>query len=105
MRWNHPQHGLLLPGQFIALAEETGLIIPLGRMVLQTALLEAVRWQRDQHPRPQELHMAVNVSGRQLLDPGIVEEVASAIKDSRHRREAPSCSRSPRACCCPATGR
>jgi diguanylate cyclase (GGDEF)-like protein/PAS domain S-box-containing protein len=81
VRWQHPEHGLMLPGQFIALAEETGLIIPLGRMVLRTALFEAVRWQR-QHPKHKNLHMAVNVSGRQLLDPSIVDEVAYAIKDS-----------------------
>jgi diguanylate cyclase (GGDEF)-like protein/PAS domain S-box-containing protein len=81
VRWQHPIHGLMLPGQFIGLAEETGLIIPLGRMVLRTALFEAVRWQK-QHPEHEKLHMAVNVSGRQLLDPGIVDEVASAIKDS-----------------------
>ncbi len=81
VRWQHPQHGLMLPGQFIALAEETGLIIPLGRRVLRTALFEAVRWQK-QHPDHEKLHMAVNVSGRQLLDPGIVDEVASAIADS-----------------------
>ena len=81
VRWQHPEHGLMLPGQFIALAEETGLIIPLGRMVLRTALFEAVRWQK-QHPDHKKLHMAVNVSGRQLLDPGIVDEVASAINDS-----------------------
>ena len=81
VRWQHPEHGLMLPGQFIALAEETGLIIPLGRMVLRTALFEAVRWQQ-QHPNHKKLHMAVNVSGRQLLDPGIVDEVACAIKDS-----------------------
>ena len=81
VRWQHPEHGLMLPGQFIALAEETGLIIPLGRMVLRTALFEAVRWQ-EQHPDHKKLHMAVNVSGRQLLDPGIVDEVAAAINDS-----------------------
>jgi diguanylate cyclase (GGDEF)-like protein/PAS domain S-box-containing protein len=81
VRWQHPEHGLMLPGQFISLAEETGLIIPLGRMVLRTALFEAVRWQQ-QHPDHKKLHMAVNVSGRQLLDPGIVDEVAAAINDS-----------------------
>jgi diguanylate cyclase (GGDEF)-like protein/PAS domain S-box-containing protein len=81
VRWQHPEHGLMLPGQFIALAEETGLIIPLGRMVLRTALFEAVRWQ-EQHPAHKNLSMAVNVSGRQLLDPGIVAEVSSAIEDS-----------------------
>jgi diguanylate cyclase (GGDEF)-like protein/PAS domain S-box-containing protein len=80
-RWKHPEHGLLLPGQFISLAEETGLIIPLGRKVLRTALFEAVGWQR-RHPEHQKLHMAVNVSGRQLLEPTIVEDVKSAINDS-----------------------
>ncbi|MGZ4609775.1 MAG: EAL domain-containing protein [Actinomycetes bacterium] len=80
-RWEHPLLGMLQPGQFIALAEETGLIIPLGRMVLRTALFAAVRWQR-QHADHTQLHMAVNVSGRQLLDPSIVDDVKSAIKDS-----------------------
>jgi diguanylate cyclase (GGDEF)-like protein/PAS domain S-box-containing protein len=80
-RWEHPEHGMLQPGQFIALAEETGLIIPLGRKVLRTALFAAVRWQRT-HADHQQLHMAVNVSGRQLLDPTIVDDVKSAIKDS-----------------------
>jgi diguanylate cyclase (GGDEF)-like protein/PAS domain S-box-containing protein len=81
-RWDHPEHGMLLPGQFIALAEETGLIIPLGRMVLRAALFAAVRWQR-QHPEHSNLHIAVNVSGRQLLDSAIVDDVRSAIRDSR----------------------
>src|SRR5262249_22632992 len=47
VRWEHPQRGLLQPGQFIALAEETGLIVPLGRAVLRTALVAAVNWQRS----------------------------------------------------------
>jgi diguanylate cyclase (GGDEF)-like protein len=79
VRWNHPHLGMLQPGQFIALAEETGLIVPLGRMVLQTALRETVRWQRD-HDLHHDLHIAVNVSGRQLQDAGIVEDVRLAIK-------------------------
>ena len=81
VRWQHPELGLLPPGQFIALAEETGLIVPIGRMVLQTALREAVRWQRayEEHGT---LHMAVNVSGRQLQDPAIVDDVRTAIKAS-----------------------
>jgi diguanylate cyclase (GGDEF)-like protein len=81
VRWNHPELGMLQPGQFIALAEETGLIVPLGRMVLQTALRETVRWQRD-HGAHSELHIAVNVSGKQLQDAGIVEDVRLAIKAS-----------------------
>ncbi|HYJ77620.1 MAG TPA: EAL domain-containing protein [Actinomycetes bacterium] len=81
VRWQHPALGLLPPGQFIALAEETGLIVPIGRMVLQTALRDAVRWQRayEEHGT---LHMAVNVSGRQLQDPAIVDDVRTAIKAS-----------------------
>ncbi|HEX7187888.1 MAG TPA: EAL domain-containing protein [Actinomycetes bacterium] len=81
VRWEHPQLGLLPPGQFITLAEETGLIVPIGRMVLQTALREAVRWQRayEQHTL---LHMAVNVSGRQLQDASIVDDVRAAIRAS-----------------------
>jgi diguanylate cyclase (GGDEF)-like protein/PAS domain S-box-containing protein len=81
VRWNHPELGLLQPGQFIALAEETGLIVPLGRMVLQTALRETVRWQRD-HGTHSDLHIAVNVSGKQLQDAGIVDDVRLAIKAS-----------------------
>ncbi len=81
VRWEHPRLGMLQPGQFIPLAEETGLIVPLGRMVLQTALRETVRWQRD-HDAHGELHIAVNVSGRQLQDPAFVEDVRLAIKAS-----------------------
>jgi diguanylate cyclase (GGDEF)-like protein/PAS domain S-box-containing protein len=81
VRWEHPRLGMLQPGQFIALAEETGLIVPLGRMVLNTALRDTVRWQHD-HPAHAALHIAVNVSGRQLQDPGIVEDVRLAIRAS-----------------------
>ena len=81
VRWEHPALGMLLPGQFISLAEETGLIVPLGRMVLHTALRDTVRWQRD-HETHSELHIAVNVSGRQLQDPGIVDDIRLAIRAS-----------------------
>ncbi len=81
VRWEHPTLGMLLPGQFISLAEETGLIVPLGRLVLHTALRDTVRWQRD-HETHSDLHIAVNVSGRQLQDPGIVEDIRLAIRAS-----------------------
>ena len=81
VRWNHPRLGLLAPGQFIALAEETGLIVPIGRMVLQTALRETARWQQV-HAGHGALHIAVNVSGRQLQDPSIVGDVATALRAS-----------------------
>jgi len=81
VRWQHPDLGLLAPGHFISLAEETGLIVPLGRMVLQTALRDAVRWQKGGTGHG-TLHMAVNVSGRQLQEPSIVDDVRTAIRAS-----------------------
>ena len=81
VRWNHPERGLLQPGQFISLAEETGLIVPLGRAVLRAALESAVRWQHE-HPGHGGLRIAVNVSGRQLQDPGIVDDVRVILEDT-----------------------
>ena len=78
VRWEHPRLGLLPPGDFISLAEDTGLIVPIGRMVLQKALAEAVRWQR--HEGHAALHIAVNVSGRQLQDSHIVSDVQLALQ-------------------------
>ncbi|MDQ1624746.1 MAG: hypothetical protein QOJ49_244, partial [Actinomycetota bacterium] len=81
VRWNHPERGMLQPGEFIALAEETGLIVPLGRAVLRTALRAAMSWQRA-HPDHSDLHIAVNVSGRQLQDAAFVGDVETIIKDT-----------------------
>jgi diguanylate cyclase (GGDEF)-like protein len=61
VRWHHPEHGLLLPGQFIPLAEDTGLIWPIADWVLRTACEEAISW-------PMHLSVAVNISPKQLLD-------------------------------------
>jgi EAL domain-containing protein (putative c-di-GMP-specific phosphodiesterase class I) len=72
-RWNHPTRGLLAPGRFIHLAEQTGLIHELGRQVLDVALGDLAQWQ--QLPGRAELRMAVNVSGCQLQDGGVVEVV------------------------------
>ncbi len=67
VRWEHPERGLLAPAQFLSLAEETGMIVPLGRWVLQEACAQATRWQANRRgglfPR-----IAVNVSARQLAD-------------------------------------
>ncbi len=81
VRWNHPDRGMLQPGEFISLAEETGLIVPLGRSVLRTALSEAVRWQRG-HEKHRDLRIAVNVSGRQLQDASIVDDVRAIIDET-----------------------
>jgi diguanylate cyclase (GGDEF)-like protein/PAS domain S-box-containing protein len=76
VRWNHPQEGLLAPDRFIHLAEETGLILPLGQQVLYTACESAARWQRELQ-RP--LRVAVNVSGRQLRDNDFIGQVRQAL--------------------------
>ena len=80
VRWNHPDRGMLQPGEFISLAEETGLIVPLGRAVMRTALKAAVQWQRG-HPNHRGLRIAVNVSGRQLQDANIVDDVRGLIEE------------------------
>jgi diguanylate cyclase (GGDEF)-like protein len=75
VRWQHPDHGLLGPDEFIPLAERTGLIHPLTRWVLDAALRQAADWHRAGH----HLSIAVNVSTRCLLDPGFPDEVAERL--------------------------
>ena len=80
VRWRHPERGLLEPRQFISLAEDAGLIVPLGRWVMEEALRTLASW-RDA-PGRESLKISVNVSGRQMQYPGIVEDVRSALADS-----------------------
>jgi diguanylate cyclase (GGDEF)-like protein len=75
VRWQHPEHGLLGPGEFIPLAERTALIHPLTRWVLAAALDQAARWQRA----GLHLSVAVNISTRCLLDPTFPDQVASQL--------------------------
>lgn len=81
VRWNHPTRGLVSPADFIPLAEETGLIVPIGRWMLQEACRQARDWQL-RLPECQPLTVSVNLSARQLLHPGLLDEVASALADS-----------------------
>ncbi len=76
VRWPHPVRGLLSPAAFVDLAEETGLIVPLGAWVLRHAIRAAVRWQRLQPGRP---YVTVNVSARQFRAPGFVELVRGEL--------------------------
>jgi diguanylate cyclase (GGDEF)-like protein len=76
VRWNHPRQGLLLPGRFIAAAEETGLVVPLGRQVLATACAEAASWARLAADPPR---VSVNVAAGQLRDPGLVGDVLEIL--------------------------
>ena len=81
LRWEHPTRGLVMPDRFIPLAEQTGLIVPIGRWVLREACAQTMRWQREYGDRaPQGI--AVNLSVRQLHDPRLLEDVADALLDS-----------------------
>ena len=79
VRWQHPDLGTIPPAQFIPLAEETGLIVPIGNWVLNTACLQNVAWQREGLP---PLRMAVNLSARQFADENLVIDIAKALKKS-----------------------
>jgi diguanylate cyclase (GGDEF)-like protein len=76
IRWQHPTRGLLPPAEFIDVAEDTGLIVPLGRWVIEQATVDAAAWQ-PASGRP--LSIAVNLSPRQLHDPELVEFAAKAL--------------------------
>jgi diguanylate cyclase (GGDEF)-like protein/PAS domain S-box-containing protein len=82
VRWDHPTKGLLPPPAFIPLAEEQGLIGPIGNWVLLQACLQARRWQ-DQFPDAPPLSVHVNLSGRQLEEQRLVGEVVQALELSR----------------------
>jgi Amt family ammonium transporter len=79
VRWAHPEHGLLVPPGFIPMAEETGLIVPMGRWVLNEACRRAREWQ-ERYPKAAPLTMAVNISARQLSYPELVGEVEDALR-------------------------
>ena len=81
IRWIHPERGMIPPLDFIPLAEETGLIVPIGRWVVREACAYAVELQR-RFPRSESYHMAVNLSARQLQRPEIVSEIEEALHDS-----------------------
>ncbi|WP_310448777.1 EAL domain-containing protein [Sulfuritalea sp.] len=80
VRWQHPQHGLVLPAEFIPLAETTGLILPLGHLVLEAACRQLVAW--EQRPEMSHLTLAVNVSPRQFRHKDFVEQVMAVLTDT-----------------------
>jgi diguanylate cyclase (GGDEF)-like protein/PAS domain S-box-containing protein len=81
VRWQHPQRGLVLPGEFIHLAEDSGLIVDIGRLVLREACRRAQSWQ-EEHANFPPLTMSVNLSAKQLQHPGIVDDVVAALDDA-----------------------
>lgn len=78
VRWNHPRRGMLAPVDFIAVAEQTGLIVDLGRLVLQQATRDGRRWQ-VRFPSVPPMQISVNLSGRQLERPELINEVVDAV--------------------------
>jgi len=80
VRWRHPQRGLVQPGEFIELAEDTGLIVPIGRWVLEQACRQAVAWQARGGAWA-NLTISVNLSGRQLL-PDLPNDVEQVLRDT-----------------------
>ncbi len=77
VRWNHPTRGLVAPGDFIRLAEETGIIVPMGRWILQRACEQVHAWQSQ--PGASAIAVYVNTSMKQVSDAGFVEAVRSAL--------------------------
>ena len=78
VRWAHPERGLVPPSEFVPFAEETGLIVPLGRWVLREACRQGAEWQGG----PAPLRVTVNLSGRQLHEASLVDDVRAALADS-----------------------
>jgi diguanylate cyclase (GGDEF)-like protein len=80
LRWQHPDLGLVAPMQFIPIAEETGLIVPIGKWVLKTACLQNVAWQELGLPR---LSIAVNITSRQFSDEHLLRDITSILESTR----------------------
>ncbi|MDX2273207.1 MAG: EAL domain-containing protein [Cyanobacteriota bacterium] len=81
IRWHHPQKGRIPPDQFIGIAEETGLILPIGRWVLQTACQQLRQWH-DRYPQQQHLTMSVNLSVKQFAQPHLIQLIDRCLEES-----------------------
>jgi EAL domain-containing protein (putative c-di-GMP-specific phosphodiesterase class I) len=80
LRWVHPQRGMISPGEFITVAEQSALILPLGAWVLEAACKQLVKWAGK--PSTHALSIAVNVSARQFRQPEFVNQVTTLVKAS-----------------------
>lgn len=82
VRWNHPRRGLVHPGDFIPVAEETGLIVPIGQWVLNEACVHVRKWQLDS-PSHRALSLSVNLSARQVAQPDLLDQIKEALETSK----------------------
>lgn len=87
VRWQHPTRGLVSPAEFIPVAEETGLIVPIGEWVLREACISAKKWQQA-YPSQRPLTMSVNLSGRQFVQPDLIETVNRILRETGVERES-----------------
>lgn len=81
VRWRHPKRGMLSPAKFIPIAEETGLIVPIGTWILEEAARRIKHWQ-NRFPMEPPLSIAVNISGKQLLQPDFTEIVRRVLQET-----------------------
>jgi predicted signal transduction protein with EAL and GGDEF domain len=81
VRWLHPRRGLLSPGEFIPIAEDSRLIAPLGRWVLRAACVQAAAWRAD-HPAAEHMSLGVNFSIAQFNEPALVDQVADVLEET-----------------------
>ena len=88
IRWQHPRHGLLLPGKFISVAEDSGLIVPIGEWVIETAFKQVAAWQKKGN---RDLQLAINISPGQIFDgerlTRAIEQFATAVGLDTHTVE------------------
>jgi diguanylate cyclase (GGDEF)-like protein/PAS domain S-box-containing protein len=81
VRWQHPERGIVPPGEFIPVAEETGLIVPIGRWVLETGCRQMAAWH-GRLAEASDLSISVNLSGRQFQDPQVVQQILDVLQAS-----------------------
>jgi EAL domain-containing protein (putative c-di-GMP-specific phosphodiesterase class I) len=84
IRWQHPKRDLLLPADFLPIAEESGLILPIGKWVLNEACSQLKKWH-EKYPSLQNISVNVNVSNRQFSQPDFIDEVVEALQVNRLR--------------------
>ncbi len=82
IRWQHPQHGFVQPNEFIGIAEETGLIIPIGRWILEESCRQTAEWQKT-ISSPESLSISVNLSAKQLMHPNLIEQVSDILSKTK----------------------